>query len=92
VSCRRDGRTRPRRPQVGGLYRPAAAGIDIKITDPQTWETRISDDQLSPQPDEEIDFENEDEATGEITLRGPSVFEGYHDLPEQTEAVFDDEG
>lgn len=35
---------------------------------------------------------DEADRTGEIAVRGPQVFEGYHDLPAKNEAVFDADG
>ncbi len=75
-----------------GCIGPSLRGIDLKLVDPETRETRISADQLTPNPDEDIDFEDPEQVTGEIAIRGPNVFEGYHNRPEKTAEVFDDEG
>jgi long-chain acyl-CoA synthetase len=75
-----------------GCVGPALRGIDIKLVDPATGETKVSTDELQPVPDEDIDFEDEDSVTGEIAIRGPNVFEGYYNRPEKTREVFDDEG
>jgi long-chain acyl-CoA synthetase len=74
-----------------GCIGPVLDNIDIKLVDPDTRETKISTDQLSPRVDGEIDFSDPDNVTGEIAVRGPNVFEGYFKLPEKTESVFDDE-
>jgi long-chain acyl-CoA synthetase len=75
-----------------GCIGPVLENIDIKLVDPETRETKISSDQLTPFPDEDIDFDDREAVTGEIAVRGPNVFEGYFELPRKTEAVFDDEG
>ncbi|MFB6179236.1 MAG: class I adenylate-forming enzyme family protein [Halorientalis sp.] len=75
-----------------GCIGPVLDGIDIKLVDPETRETKISTDQLTPRVDEGIDFDDEDAVTGEIAIHGPNVFEGYYKLPEKTDEVFDDEG
>lgn len=64
----------------------------MKLVDPETRETKVSHEQLTPFPDADIDFDDEDSVTGEIAIRGPNVFEGYYGLPEKTCQVFDDEG
>ena len=75
-----------------GCIGPALRNIEIKLVDPDTRETRISTDDLEPTPDDDIDFSDEEQVTGEIAIRAPSVFEGYYNRPEKTAAVFDDEG
>jgi len=74
-----------------GCIGPVLDNIDIKLVDPDTRETKISTDQLTPRVDEDIDFDDEDAVTGEIAIRGPNVFDGYYGLPEKTESVFDDD-
>ena len=44
-------------------------GIDVKIVDPETLETRAEGE------------------SGEILIRGPTLFSGYHNDPERTRAV-----
>ncbi|WP_255149614.1 class I adenylate-forming enzyme family protein [Halorarius halobius] len=75
-----------------GCIGPALENIEMKLVDPETRETRVSYEQLTPFPDDDIDFDDEEQVTGEIAIRGPNVFEGYFGLPEKTEQVFDDEG
>jgi long-chain acyl-CoA synthetase len=75
-----------------GCIGPALRGIELKLVDPETRETRISADQLEPRPDEDIDFTDEEQVTGEIAIQGPNVFEGYYNRPEKTREVTDDEG
>jgi long-chain acyl-CoA synthetase len=70
-------------------------GIDIKIVDPEDHSsTRVSSSNLSPYGVESKHIEglDEDQRTGEVALRGPQVFEGYHKLPEKNDEVFDGEG
>jgi len=77
--------------KAAGCIGPVLGVCEVKLVDPDTRETRVSTEQLSPFPDQDLDFEGE-ETTGEIAIRGPNVFEGYFELPEKTEQVFDDEG
>jgi long-chain acyl-CoA synthetase len=74
-----------------GCIGPPVPGVDLKLVDPDTRETKVSSDDLYPNPDPDIDFDDEDAVSGEIAIKGPQVFEGYHNLPETTEDVFDDE-
>ncbi|WP_255195945.1 class I adenylate-forming enzyme family protein [Halorarius litoreus] len=78
--------------KAAGCIGPALENIEMKLVDPETRETKISHEQLTPFPDPEIDFDDEESVTGEIAIRGPNVFEGYFGLPEKTREVFDDEG
>ena len=75
-----------------GCIGPVLRGVDIKLVDPETRETRLHSDRLEPAPDDDIDFTDESQVTGEIAIRGPNVFEGYYNRPEKTGAVFDDDG
>jgi long-chain acyl-CoA synthetase len=75
-----------------GCIGPALRGIDLKLVDPETRETRVSVDDLEPNPSDDIDFTDEEQVTGEIAINGPTVFEGYYNRPEKTNAVFDNDG
>ncbi|GAA0449567.1 long-chain fatty acid--CoA ligase [Halococcus dombrowskii] len=72
-------------------------GVELKLVDPSTRETRVPPEHLDPTTPADLtgyepDFDDEPSYTGEIAIRGPQIFEGYHDMPEQTAAAFDDEG
>jgi long-chain acyl-CoA synthetase len=75
-----------------GCVGPPVPGVDIKIVNPETRETRVGPEDIQPFPSDDIDFDDEAQVTGELAIRGDSVFGGYHGRPEKTEAVFDDEG
>ncbi|MUV87964.1 AMP-binding protein [Natronomonas sp. CBA1123] len=71
--------------------------VELKLVDPMTREVRVPAAALDPTSattleDHGIGPDDEEQVTGELAIRGPQVFEGYHGLPEKTEAVFDDEG
>ncbi|WP_254823687.1 class I adenylate-forming enzyme family protein [Haloglomus halophilum] len=80
---------------AGCIGRPSP-DIELKLVDPVTGETRVEAEWLDPQApvdiEEHVDFDDEESYTGEMAVRGPQVFEGYHNLPEKNEQVFDDEG
>ena len=75
-----------------GCVGPPVPGVELKIVDPDTRETRVEMDDIQPIPDEEIDFTDEDQVAGELAIRGDSVFDGYHGRPDKNEQVFDDDG
>jgi long-chain acyl-CoA synthetase len=71
--------------------------LEMKFVDPETRETRVPSEHLDPNAPAELtghepDFDEESTYLGEIAIRGPNVFEGYHNRPETTGAAFDDEG
>jgi long-chain acyl-CoA synthetase len=78
--------------KAGGCIGLPMANLEMELCDPDTGETVVPARALDPRrapvdlPDDEA------ERTGEIVVRGPQVFEGYHGLPETTAAVFDDDG
>jgi long-chain acyl-CoA synthetase len=64
--------------------------VELRLVDPDTGDVVVSHrvlDATTPPPDERYVG-----AEGEIAVRGPQVFDGYHGLPEKTDEVFDDEG
>ena len=75
-----------------GCVGPPVPGVDLKIVNPETRETRVHPDDIEPFPSGDIDFDDEKSVTGELAIRGDSVFTGYHGRPEKNEAVFDDDG
>lgn len=78
-----------------GCIGPPAIGIEIKLVDPETRQTVVPPEELSPyggSVDPSRDFEDEQQVRGEIAIRGPQVFKGYHNLPDVNDRVFDDEG
>ncbi|PSP66834.1 long-chain fatty acid--CoA ligase [Halobacteriales archaeon QS_1_69_70] len=71
--------------------------VELRLVDPETREVRVPWAALDPTAATTlaahgIDPAEEAQVTGEIAIRGPQVFAGYHEMPERTDAVFDDEG
>lgn len=84
------GTTEPSRGihKAAGCIGPPVPNIELKLADPDSRETVVAHEDLTPAGDREVD----EEPPGEIAIRGPQVFAGYHERPEKTEAVFDDDG
>ena len=78
--------------KAAGCIGPPLPGIELKLVDPETRETRVGPADLDPAPSEDLDFADEESVTGELAIRGDPVFEGYHGLPEKTAEVTDEEG
>ena len=66
-------------PRTPGFFPPFGAQKDSQI------ETRL----VPPGGGEEI---TSDSISGELQIRGPTIFEGYHNAPEQTAAAFTEDG
>jgi len=67
--------------------------LELRLVDPETRETVVPAAELDPWTGSPaLDFDDEEAVTGEIAVRGPQVFERYHNRPEKNEAVFDEEG
>jgi len=71
--------------------------VELQLVDPETREVRVPWAALDPTAattlaEHGIDPDDEAQVTGEIAIRGPQVFEGYHEMPERTDAVFDADG
>ncbi len=75
-----------------GCVGPPMPGVEIKLVDPDSRADRVAHADLVPFPADSLDFDDDAAVTGEIAVRGPNVFAGYHDRPETNGAVFDDEG
>jgi long-chain acyl-CoA synthetase len=88
------GTTEPSRGvrKSAGCIGPPVPNIELKLADPETRETLVAPDDLTPFANPDIDFADEERVTGEIAVRGPQVFEGYYERPEKNETVFDDDG
>ncbi|WP_435078038.1 class I adenylate-forming enzyme family protein [Halococcus sp. AFM35] len=88
------GTTEPSRGvrKTAGCIGPPVPNIDLELVDPETRETLVAPDDLTPFANPDIDFEDHERVTGEIAVRGPQVFEGYYERPEKNSEVFDDEG
>jgi long-chain acyl-CoA synthetase len=88
------GTTEPSRGvrKSAGCIGPPVPNIELKLADPETRETLVGPDDLTPFVNPDIDFADHERVTGEIAVRGPQVFEGYYERPEKNREVFDDEG
>lgn len=75
-----------------GCIGPPLSGVEMKLVDPQTRETKVAVDEIRPIPSADLEDASEQRVTGEIAIRGDVVFDGYHDRPEKTAAAFDDDG
>jgi long-chain acyl-CoA synthetase len=69
--------------------------IEMKLVDPDTRETKVPAAALDPTAATTLEShgigpDDEDQVTGEIAIRGPQVFAGYHEMPETNDAVFED--
>ncbi len=85
------GATEPARGvrKAAGCVGPPVEGLEISLVDPETRTTRLDAATIEPP----VDLSDSDTpVTGEIAVRGPQVFAGYHNRPEKTAAVFDDAG
>ena len=88
------GTTEPSRGvrKAAGCIGPPVPNMELKVADPETRETLVSPDDLTPFVSPEIDFDDAERVTGEIAARGPQVFAGYYERPEKTQEVFDEDG
>jgi len=75
-----------------GCVGPPMPGVQLKLVDPETRADRVAHEDLVPFPADSLEFEDDAAVTGELAVRGPNVFAGYHDRPETNERAFDDEG
>jgi len=76
--------------KAAGCAGPMMPGVEMKLVDPETREDRVAYEDLVPFPSEDLDFADERAVMGEVAIRGPMVFDGYHDRPEKNREVFDD--
>lgn len=96
VAAGTTGTARGQQKDAGCIGQPIP-GIEMKLVDPVTRETKVPPEHLDPYTPADMtgyepDFEDETTYTGEIAIRGPQVFEGYYEMPEENEVAFDDEG
>ncbi len=80
-----------------GVEKPAGCvgqplpDLELRVVEPAGGDVVVDEAALDPTsvtpvPEAAVDV------TGELAVRGPQVFAGYHDLPDRTAAAFDDEG
>jgi len=75
-----------------GCVGPMMPYVEVKLVDPETQDDVVALEDIVPFPSEDLDFADEESVSGEIAIRGPPIFEGYHNRPELNAHVFDDEG
>ncbi len=78
--------------KAAGCIGPSLPNVQMRIVDPETRETKVSHEDLDPRPSDDVDWDDRGAVTGEIAIRGPNVFEGYHGRPEKTAEVKDEDG
>ncbi len=88
------GTTEPSRGvrKSAGCIGPPVPNLELTLVNPETHETLVAPEDLTPFVNPDIDFEDTERVTGEIAVHGPQVFEGYYERPEKNREVFDDEG
>lgn len=62
--------------RVGSIGTPIP-GVEMKLLDPESWEEVNADD-------------SDDQAVGEIAIKGHNVMKGYYNRPEATDEVIED--
>lgn len=76
-------------PKGAGCIGWPVDNIEMKLTDQETRETIVPWANIAPWGDLE---EDQVDAEGELAVRGPAVFDGYFNLPEENEKAFDEDG
>ncbi len=74
-----------------GCVGPPLPGVELELVDPVTHEPIVPREELEVTSGPESDAED-DASTGELAIKGPSVFDGYHGGPAPSEETFDDDG
>jgi len=82
-------------PKPAGCIGKPIRNVEIRLIDSETREPVVDEDEINPYKgpiNQELPFDNHAAVSGEIAIRGPTIFEGYHGLPEKNAQVFDGEG
>lgn len=76
-------------PKAAGCIGWFQPDLEVKVVEPDTREVVIPWEIIAPWGELEEKYIDRE---GELAIKGPQIFNGYHNLPEKNKEVFDEEG